>query len=229
MNLKDKVIVITGASRGLGEALARAFASHQAKVVVSSRSTEDLKKLAEEIRAEAVTTDVTKESDVNHLVSRVIEKYGQIDVWINNAGIWMKHGPITELDTDKLRQVIDVNLIGTVHGSKVALIQMKRQHQGTIVNIISTSALEGRLGSSGYGASKFAADGFTKSLQLEAKESGVRAIAVYPGGTQTHLFDEQKPDGYDSYMKPSDVAEKIVANLELEAPEESLILKRPTA
>lgn len=118
-------------------------------------------------------------------------------------------------------------MFGTIYGSKAALIQMKKQNSGTIVNILSTSALEGRLGSSGYGASKYAALGFTKSLRLEGDESGVKTVAVYPGGMQTHLFDEQRPENYDQYMDPKIVAEKVVANLEQEDPEEELIIKRP--
>lgn len=225
MKLENKVVVITGANKGLGKELAKTLIAKGALVTVSGRDQRGLEETTKELGAEWFAADVTKENEVSELATAVVAKHGRIDIWVNNAGIWMKHGPITELDTLKLHELIEVNLFGTVYGSKAALIQMKKQRAGTIINILSTSALEGRLGSSGYGASKYAALGFTKSLRLEGNESGVETLAVYPGGMQTHLFDEEKPDNYADYMQPKYVAEKIVSNLELDNPDEELVIK----
>ncbi len=226
MEQKNKVVVITGASRGLGKALAGMLVAKGCKVVISSRDKKELKKAAEEIGAVAIAADVTKEKGISQLAQRVVSKYGQIDIWINNAGIWVPHVPVEELDMKRVHQMMEVNLFGTIYGSRSALLQMKKQSSGTIVNIISSSALAGRPKSSGYAASKFAARGFTESLREELREAGVKVVAVFPGGMKTHFFDEGKPADIGDYMSPEFVAQKIVENLEQESPEETLIIKR---
>jgi NAD(P)-dependent dehydrogenase (short-subunit alcohol dehydrogenase family) len=172
----------------------------------------------------AVKANVTKENEMQHVASVTTEKFGHIDMWINNAGIWLPHTPVEEVDWTRAHDLMEVNLFGTVYGSKVALILMRKQGYGSIVNILSTSALEGRATSSAYCASKFAANGFTKSLRKETEGSGIKVLSVFPGGIKTKLYDEKKPDNYNEYMEPSFVAEKIVENLKKEAPEEELII-----
>ncbi|KKW11829.1 MAG: Short-chain dehydrogenase/reductase SDR [Candidatus Jorgensenbacteria bacterium GW2011_GWB1_49_9] len=226
MTIKDKVIVITGASRGLGRALTDVFAKEGAKLILSSRQGDAFENESRELGAGFFPADVTDESQVAKLADFAVQKFGRIDVWINNAGIWIPHAPIEEMDLKRVHDMVEVNLFGTIHGSKAALIQMKKQGSGTIINILSTSALEGRAGSSGYCASKYAAVGFTESLRLEAQPENIKVLAVYPGGMQTHLFDEQKPADYDKYMAPDFVAEAIIGNLKKENPEEELIIRR---
>ncbi|HDY73199.1 MAG TPA: SDR family oxidoreductase [Candidatus Jorgensenbacteria bacterium] len=228
MELKDKVVVITGASKGLGRELAQTFTKEGAKVVISARSEKELQEVAEELGALAIAADVTKENDVESLARDVVREYGRIDIWINNAGAWIPHGPIEELDMKRVHDMMEVNLFGTMYGSRVALIQMRKQNGGMIINILSTSALEGRSGSSGYCASKYAAVGFTKSLRKETKDSGITVISIYPGGMQTNLFDEEKPEDIDKYMQPSFVVERIVQNLQQREPKEELIIRRPS-
>jgi len=229
MDLKDKVVVITGASTGLGKQLAEHFKKESSKVVISSRSEDKLKSIASDLGVDYCVADVTSERDVLDLADFTVNKFGQIDVWINNAGIWVPHVPVDELDMDRVHQMVEVNLFGTIHGSKAALIQMKALKSGTIINILSTSALEGRAGSSGYCASKYAVVGFSKSLRLEAKEFGISVLNIYLGGMQTNFFDEKRPDNYEEYMKPEMVADKIIKNLKSKKPEEELIIKRPAS
>ena len=228
MEIKDKVVVITGSSKGLGKSLAYAFTEKGAKVVVNARNKNELIEVASDIGALPVVADVTKEKEVLVLADAVIDKYGRIDIWINNAGIWMPHVPIEEMDWKRVHELMEVNLFGTIYGSKAALVQMRKQGSGVIVNIISTSGLQGRPDSSGYCASKYAARGFTESLRVEAKNSNIKVIAVYPGGMKTHLFDEKKPDDIDKYMEPEFVADKIIQNLMQENPKEELIVRRPS-
>ena len=227
MDLKDKVVVITGSSKGLGKEIARVFHEREATVIVSSREDNELKKTVDELNALPIVADVSKRQDIETLAQSVINKYGRIDFWINNAGIWLPHASIEETDWGRVHELIEVNLFGTVYGSRAALIQMKKQRSGTIVNILSTSALEGRSGSSGYSASKWAAAGFTKSLRAEVKDAGIKVISVYPGGMQTNFFDEKKPDNINDYMPVSFVASKIVDNLIKDDLEEELIIRRP--
>lgn len=229
MELKDKAVVITGSTKGLGKALAEAFVREGAKVVVSSRNESEVNSVAGELGAFGVAADVTKEDDMEKLVGEAAKKFGRVDVWVNNAGIWIPHGPIEELDMARVRQMVDVNLFGTMYATKAILPVMRKQGSGVIVNILSTSALSGRPGSSAYSASKYGATGFTKSLQLEVQGSGVQAIAVYPGGMQTHLFDEKKPEDIGKYMQPSFVADKILENLKAAEPQQELIIRRPNS
>ncbi|MDP2666687.1 MAG: SDR family oxidoreductase [Candidatus Diapherotrites archaeon] len=227
MNLQGKVVIITGASRGLGRELALAFSKELAHVVASARSSKELKVLEGETKGISIQADVIKDSDMLQLAKKTVSKFGRIDIWVNNAGIWIPHGPVEELNFSRVRDVIEVNLFGTMHGSKAALLQMKKQGNGMIINILSTSALDARAGSSAYGASKYGIIGFAKALRKEAEPSDIRVVNIYPGGMRTHLFDEKIPDNYSSYMNPKEVAQKIVENLKKENPEEELILKRP--
>lgn len=229
MDLREKVVVITGASRGLGRALALACAKEGARLVLASRREDELADIARETGGIAVVADVSDEEQVCKLAKTAIEKYSRIDMWVNNAGIWMPHVPMEQLDWRRVHELFEVNVFGLMYGSKEALVQMKKQNSGTIVNIISTSGLEGRKHSSGYCASKFAASGFTKSLRLEADGSDIRVIGVYPGGMKTHLFDEAPREEYDQFMDPSDVAAKIIAHIKNDNADPDLILKRQNA
>jgi len=225
MNLKGKVVVITGATSGLGKELSKVFARAGAQVVLNGLKKSELARVAKEIGGFGILADISKEKDVVNLAKKTIHKFGRIDVWINNAGLWAPHAPVEKLDTKKLRKMIDVNLLGTIYCSKAALVQMKKQKKGIIINILSTSALTGRPGSSGYCASKYGAVGFTKSLASETQNTGIKVLAIYPGGMKTRLFDKKKPANLDSYMEPIFVAEKILANLEKENPAKELIIK----
>lgn len=224
--MKNKIVVITGSSKGLGKSLAYSFAKRGAKVVVCSRDEDENKKIAEEIGGLAVTVDITKEEDIHRLVSETISNFGKIDFWINNAGVWLPHSLVEELDIERVKAIFEINVYGLMYASKASLIQMRKQGNGTIVNIVSTSGLAGRALSSGYSASKFAVRGFTESLQEATKDSQIKVVAVYPGGMKTGLFDEKKPDDYNEYMDVDIVAEKIVTNLEKENPEIQQIIKR---
>jgi short-subunit dehydrogenase len=226
MNLKDKVIVITGASRGLGKVLAQLFAQEGSRIVLSSRSKKELETVSKHIGGVSFAADVTDEKHVDALAGFVIKKFGRIDIWINDAGVWIPHAPIEMLDFERIHDMMEVNLFGMMYGSKAALIHMKKRHSGTIINIISTSGLSGRPLSAAYCASKFAAAGFTKSLQMEAKPENISVIAVYPSGMKTTFFDEKRPKDYETFMDPTDVAKSIIDNLKKENMEEEIIIKR---
>jgi NAD(P)-dependent dehydrogenase (short-subunit alcohol dehydrogenase family) len=225
MELKNKVVIITGGTKGLGKAIATAFMKNEAKVVVCSHNEDEFENLRKEGYF-AVKADVTKEEELKNLLEITKEKFGRVDIWVNNAGIWLPHLPIEQTNWGRAHEVLEVNLFGTVYGSKIALSQMRDQGFGIIVNILSTSALEGKLNETAYCASKFAAMGFTKSLRKEVDGINIKVLAVYPGGMKTNLFDEKKPENYDEYMEPSFVTEKIIENLIKESPEEELIIRR---
>lgn len=226
MTIKDKVIVITGASSGLGKSLAEALALKKARLVLSSHKSDELNATAAVARALPVVADVRNDEQVKNLAAQTVMEFDRIDVWVNNAGIWTPHSPVLEQDIERLHEMMEVNFFGLVYGSRAALAQMRKQGGGTIVQVISIRALDPRPDESGYVASKFAADGFTKCLRLETKNENISVLAVYPAGMQTNLFAEKVPDNYADYMKPETVAALIVENLEKDAPEEELVIRR---
>jgi short-subunit dehydrogenase len=225
MNLKNKNVVITGGTKGLGRALALAFILEGASVIVCSKDKKEAKSLPSEILYSKA--DVTKEKNLEKFLEVAKKKLGNIDIWINNAGIWLPHKPIEKTDWKRARDLMEVNLFGTVYGSKLALIEMRKRNSGTIINILSTSALIAKPNDSAYCASKFAAKGFTDSLKKEVEKTKIKIYSIYPARMQTNLFDEDKPDDYDLYMSPGYVADKIIENLKSENGEGDLIIKRP--
>jgi NAD(P)-dependent dehydrogenase (short-subunit alcohol dehydrogenase family) len=225
MELKNKVVIITGGTKGLGKAMAAGFKKEGVNVVVCANNEDEIKKAGDE-GILGLKADVTKEDELKKLLEFTVEKFGQVDIWVNNAGIWLPHLPIEEVDWRRAHDLIEINLFGTVYGSKVALSQIREQGTGVIINILSTSALEGKLNETAYCASKFAAMGFTKSLRKEVDGNNIRVYSVYPGGMRTNLFDEKKPENYDDYMDPKFVAETIIDNLKKDKPEEELIIRR---
>lgn len=227
--MKNKTIVITGASKGLGASLAELLVVRGAKAVISARDAESLNEVATKTGAVACVADVTKPEDMIKLAEFAEKTYGPIDIWINNAGIWLPKTSFEDIDMARAHNLIEVNLFGTMYGCRAVIGGMKKRGQGMIVNIVSTSALSGRPGQTAYSSSKYAARGFTDSLREELKEEGspIKVIGVYPGGIKTHLFDERPPAEIADFMTPESVAEKIITNLELDQPEMEQVIRRP--
>ena len=225
MELAGKSAVITGASSGLGKALAERLLAEGMKVAVCAPDAGGLADLASRPGVIAVPADVRKEAEMGKLAELAVREFGRIDVWVNNAGIWLPHLPIEETDAERAHDLMEVNYFGTFYGSRQALIRMKAQSGGTIVNIISVRA-KGQVlpDTSAYTASKFAAEGFTEVLRMEAAPAGIRVIGVYTSRMQTGLFGKEKPADYSEYLPPEKVAEKIADNLKLAEPLEELVI-----
>lgn len=229
MNFIDKVVVITGASKGLGRCMAEVFIERGTRVVISSRDENELSKTASEIGATPIVCDVIDEDRVKNLIVETVKLFGRLDVMVNNAGLLAPRVPVVELDSEWVHKMMEVNFFGTLYGSKYAFRQMIKQNSGVIINIVSTSGLNPRVGSVGYAATKFAASGFTRGLALEAADKNISVLGVYPGGIKTPLFNLQPtlPSDYDTYMDPKAVAEKIVTHLEKNNSESELVIRRP--
>jgi len=228
MDLKNKIVVITGSGRGFGRILAKTFQKEGAQIVLSSNEPEILAAADRELNCPSIVADVTKEEGVQKLAAFAVEKFGRIDIWVNNAGVRVPHSPVEEIDFSAMKKMMDVNLFGLAYGSKAALIQMKKQSErGTIINIISKIIFNDYPGSAAYCASKYAAFGFTKILRAEAEPAGVKILSFYPGGMKTDLFNGDKPEDYDTYLEPVFVAEKLITNLKQENPEKEMIIRRP--
>lgn len=226
MDLRGKTTVITGATKGLGRALALKFKEAGARVVVSARDTPLLPETGRELKCDYYPADVAHEDQVEKLAAYVVKRLGSVDIWINNAGIWLPVMQAGRVPGERIRKLVEVDLLGTIYGSRAALSKMVSQKEGTIVNIISTSALQGRAGQAIYCAAKFGADGFSKAIREEVRGEGIRVISVFPGGMQTNFFDELMPEEYNEYMSPTLVAAKIVDNIRQPEPQEEQILRR---
>ena len=187
------VVLITGALAGIGRATALAFASEGARLVVSGRRDDVGEALATELRglgAEVlfVRADVRHEDDVRHLVDAAVERFGRLDVAVNNAGTEGRPGPLTEQTAETYAATFDTNVLGTVFSLKHEMRVMLAQGSGAIVNLSSTMGSRGAPGASMYVASKHAVEGLTKTAALEGAAGGVRVNAVAPGPIETDML-----------------------------------------
>jgi NAD(P)-dependent dehydrogenase (short-subunit alcohol dehydrogenase family) len=191
--MNGQVVLITGALTGIGRAAAIAFARKGAKVVVAGRRDEVGQALATELRslgseAEFISADVRKEEDVCALVDKTVERFGRLDVAVNNAGTEGKPGSITEQTAESYAATFETNVLGVILSLKHEVRAMQRQGGGSIINISSTYGHEGAAEASVYVGSKHAVEGITKSVALELAKSGIRVNAVAPGPTDTGML-----------------------------------------
>lgn len=192
--MNHPVVLITGALTGIGRATALAFAREGASLVVSGRRDEAGHALAAElralgVRAEYLRADVRHEADMRSLVEQTVERFGRIDVAINNAGTEGQLGPITEQSEDNYRTTFDSNVLGVLLAMKHEMRAMLRQGAGAIVNLSSIAGQVGVAGAAVYVASKHAVEGLTRSAALEGAAAGVRVNAVAPGPVQTDMLE----------------------------------------
>jgi len=192
--LDGKVALISGGARGMGEQEARLFAAEGARVVITDVLDDDGKQTAADIGAAATYHhhDVTRESDWTSVVDAVLAEHGQIDVLINNAGIF-RFGATTTTTEDEYRQIIDVNQVGVFLGMKSVLPHMIERRSGSVINISSVAGLMGSPGMIAYGASKWAVRGMTKGAAKEVAAFGVRVNSIHPGIIDTPMgqqFDD---------------------------------------
>ncbi|MFD1817605.1 Short-chain dehydrogenase [Pseudarcicella hirudinis] len=188
--MKDKVVIITGASSGIGKALAFAFGREGAKIVITGRKKEPLEAVSNELKAEnienlAITGDVSVEKDNEIMVNQTLEKYGKIDILINNAGISMR-SMFEDVELEVIKKVMDINFYGVVYATKYALPHIKAT-KGSIIGISSIAGYRGLPVRSGYSASKFALNGFLEALRTELLKTGVHVLTACPGFTASNI------------------------------------------
>ena len=191
--MSPSVVLITGALSGIGRAAAMSFAKAGHRVVVSGRKQDAGQALVGELRslgaeAEFVQADVRNEDDVRRLVDRTVERFGRLDVAVNNAGTEGQVGPITDQTAESYAATFDTNVLGVILSMKHEVRAMQGQGGGAIINISSTYGHEGAAGASVYVGSKHAVEGVTKSVALELAKSGIRVNAVAPGPTDTGML-----------------------------------------
>ncbi|GGI27969.1 SDR family oxidoreductase [Pedobacter mendelii] len=192
-NIKDKVVIITGASSGMGEAAAKHLASLGATVVLGARRADKIEKLAKDIqenggKALAVEVDVTKREEVKKLAVETVKQFGKIDVILNNAGV-MPLSPIDRLNVEEWDTMIDVNIKGVLNGIAAVLPYMKEQKFGQIINTSSVAGHKVFNGSAVYSATKYAVRALTEGLRMEVKPYNIRTTIVCPGAVKTELLE----------------------------------------
>lgn len=241
-NIEGKVVVITGASSGLGEATARHLSAQGAIVVLGARRVDRIQSLAQELidkggKALAMATDVTRHDDVKALVDAAVQTFGRVDVMLNNAGL-MPHSPLERLKIDDWNQTIDVNIKGVLYGIAAALPHMKQQKSGQIINVASVAARIVRPGSAVYAATKSAVLMISEGLRQEVKPYGLRTTILSPGAVATELPNSiTEPDiagfiskFYEEIAIPAESFARAVAFAISQPPEVDVneILFRPT-
>lgn len=222
-NIAGKVIVITGASSGLGEATARLLSSAGAIVVLAARRAERIQQLASELESQggkalAVTTDVTDRSQVQSLVDQAIAKFGKVDVVLNNAGL-MPLAPLEDLKVNEWEQMIDVNFKGVLYGVAAALPHMKEQKSGHIINVSSVYGHKWGPDATVYCATKFAVRALSEGIRQEVKPYNIRTTVISPGAVATelleHISDEQIQAQTKEFVEqiavPADTFARMVA------------------
>jgi NADP-dependent 3-hydroxy acid dehydrogenase YdfG len=215
-NIAGKIVVITGASSGLGEATARMLSAQGATVVLGARRVERIEAIARELqgaggKALALQTDVTRAADVQRLVDAAVDKFGRIDVIVNNAGL-MPSSPLERLKIEDWDRMIDVNIKGVLYGIAAVLPYMQKQKGGHIVNVSSVAGHRVRAGTAVYSATKHAVRVLTEGLRQEVKPWDIRTTIVSPGAVATELPDS---------ITESDVQAGVKAFYEIAIPADS--------
>jgi NAD(P)-dependent dehydrogenase (short-subunit alcohol dehydrogenase family) len=212
MKLKDKVAIVTGGGRGIGQAIAVLFAGEGAKVAVAARTAAQLDDTVNNIvkaggEAIGMTADVSVEKDANEIVERTLARFGRIDILVNNAGI-LESGPVIAIEPQVWRRVIEVNLIGTFLCSRAAAPHLIERGWGRIINIASRSGKIGHPFLTAYCASKHGVVGFTKSLAEELAPFHITVNAICPGVVETDMVSETiKEQVGGAIIKPAEIAE----------------------
>lgn len=226
MRFKDKVVIITGASSGIGLACVREFHKLGAKVVLAARSDEKITALAKELDCEgdscyAIKTDVTIQDDCQKLINETIKQFGKIDILVNNAGISMR-ALFEDVDMEVLEKVMNVNFWGTVYCTKYALPYI-RESKGNIVGISSIAGFHGLPGRTAYSASKAAMQGFLESVRIENLRKGVKVLILAAGFTSSNIRKSaldahgnpqgETPRPEEKLMSPERVAKNVVRSI----------------
>jgi len=233
MNLQQSVSVVTGASKGIGRAVAHELAKAGSTAVLVARSESELRKVQSEIehangRAEYFVADITNDKVVNDLFEHVRTKYGRLDVLINNAGIG-RFAPVRNLKVDDFDAMWKLNVRALFVCSQNAVRMMEPQKSGIIVQVASLAGKNAFVNGAGYAATKWAVLGFSKCMMLEVREHNIKVIVVCPGSVDTGFSPRVRDASADKILSPQDVADAIMAALRL--PQQAMMSEidlRPT-
>jgi NADP-dependent 3-hydroxy acid dehydrogenase YdfG len=220
MHIKDKVVIITGASKGIGRSTALMFAEKGAKLALVARGEEPLNEVAQECAGDVMTFvgDMSDEKQIKNFVQAVKNKFGRIDILVNNAGLGI-FKPIIETSTDDWDTMFNLNIRGLFINTRETLPLLRAAEESVIVNVASLAGKNAIANAAGYVATKHAVVGFSRSLMLEERKNGVRVLTICPGSVDTPFFDNDgkmfSPGNRGKILKPEDVASTILHMIEL--------------
>lgn len=211
-SLSGSVAIVTGASKGIGKAVAVILAQQGVKVVLAARNSEMLNGVAQMITgaggtALAIPTDITSEHAVEHLIAETRKRFGTVDILINNAGVGIFTN-VTEMTTQAYDEMMNVNLKGVFLCTRAVLPVMKGQKRGEIVNVASLAGKNSFAGGSVYSATKWGLIGFSRSLMLEVRDFNIRVVTIAPGSVNTGFGEKERNE--PTIIQPEDVAETVL-------------------
>jgi len=218
--LADQIALVTGAGRGIGRAIATALAHAGARVVAAARTASEIEQLAAKLNTQghdvrAIPTDVSDGNSVAALFAQITQHYGRLDVLINNAGIGI-YGPVVDFPAADFDRLMNTNVRGAFLCSQQALKLMIPRRSGYIVNISSVVGFKGYVNQGAYTATKHAIMGLTKVLAVEAQKHNIRVSVILPGGVDTNLVGDARPDlKREELLKPEDIADTVMFLLSL--------------
>lgn len=236
MTIQNKVVVITGASSGIGEATAVLLARKGAKLILGARREEQLKLLKNKINIEGgeafyLVTDVTEREDNTALINLAKEKFGKVDVLFLNAGL-MPNSPLSELKSHEWKRMVDVNLMGVLNGIEAALPEFISQQSGQIITTSSVAGLKAYPGGAVYGATKWAVRNLMEVLRMESAQEGtnIRTSTIYPAAINTELLEtisgKELSEEFQKMYKKYGISPERVANvvaIAIDQPEDTTI------
>jgi len=220
VNLEGQIAIVTGAGRGIGRAVALALGENGASVITAARTKSEIESVTNEIVeaggvSRAFQCDISDENQVRDLFFFAEQEFGKLDILINNAAVGL-YGPMADFPTKELDTLLDINIRGTYICCREALRMMIPKESGYIINISSVVGFKGYENQSAYTASKHAIVGMTKSMAVEAKPHNIRASLIHPGGVDTDLVGDARPDLDRSIlMQPEDIAHAVLFLLSL--------------
>lgn len=216
MKLKNKIIVVTGASDGIGKQIALRLAKESSKLALIARDKTRLDEVGKEakklgaIDVKTYTCDIRQTDKLETTIKSIISDFGEVDILINNAGIWQKLMPVDEISKEVVDDVIGTNLSALIHITRLLLPTLRTRDEAAIINVTSKSGVLAQEGQSVYTASKYGVRGFTEVLKLDLKDTNVKVAGVYQSGTNTKMFEKTGENfPTEKFTNPSDLADVI--------------------
>ncbi len=216
MKLKNKIIVITGASDGIGKQIAFRIAKESSKLALIARNEKKLNEVATEakklgaIDVKIYACDIRQTDKLESTIKSIISDFGTVDILINNAGIWQKLMQVDKISKEVVENVIGTNLSALIHTTRLLLPTLRTRNEAAIINLISKSGVVTQEGQSVYTASKYGVRGFTEVLKIDLKDTNVKVAGVYQGGTNTKMFKKAGENfPTEKFTNPSDLADVV--------------------
>jgi NAD(P)-dependent dehydrogenase (short-subunit alcohol dehydrogenase family) len=221
MNLENKIVVVTGGTKGIGRAIAESLLKEKAKVFICARDKNELKRVLEQLSAlgkvEGEICDMRSEAQVEMMLKECDRVFGGVDVLVNNAGIGIIGKTVEEMSAEEFEQILQTNLFGVFYACHHTIPMMKRRGGGYIINISSLAGQNAHPKMAAYNASKFGLNGFTEALMQEVRGDNIKVTAICPGSVNTYFGGDEPDESKAWQLQPEDIAQTVLDLLNMEA------------